>query len=101
MAEKAKSTIRFPSDGFSLALLTPAERRLAVDVARGYTLEDIAARKVLSQLTVKNRLSVIYGKLGLGGSNARTVLATRMWREAQADPLLASELRCDLFDREG
>ncbi len=84
------------SEFFSLAHLTPAERAVAVDVARGYTLEEIARRKIMSYPTVKNKLALIYSKLGMEGHNSRTILASMVWKEAQSDPHLALEIRRDM-----
>jgi DNA-binding NarL/FixJ family response regulator len=48
-----------------LAPLTEREARLVRILASGATNREIAARMGLREQTVKNRLSMIYGKLGL------------------------------------
>lgn len=47
------------------ARLTPRERRLVRALLAGSTNREIAARLGLREQTVKNQLSVIYGKLGV------------------------------------
>ncbi|HUE90027.1 MAG TPA: LuxR C-terminal-related transcriptional regulator [Vicinamibacterales bacterium] len=46
------------------ARLAPRERQIIRALAAGATNREIAARLGLKEQTVKNRLSVIYGKLG-------------------------------------
>ena len=46
-------------------MLTPRDRLMIRILASGATNREIAARLGLTEQTVKNRLSVIYGKLGL------------------------------------
>ena len=45
--------------------LTPRQRRLVRALLAGSTNREIAARLGLQEQTVKNQLSVIYGKLGV------------------------------------
>ena len=47
------------------ARLTPQQRRLVRVLLSGSTNREIAARLGLQEQTVKNQLSVIYGKLGV------------------------------------
>jgi DNA-binding NarL/FixJ family response regulator len=46
-------------------VLTPRDRLMVRILAAGATNREIAARLGLREQTVKNRLSTIYGKLGL------------------------------------
>lgn len=47
------------------ARLTPRERQISRALAAGATNREIAVRLGLREQTVKNRLTVIYGKLGV------------------------------------
>jgi DNA-binding NarL/FixJ family response regulator len=89
------------AEGGFLSLLTPSERVVTIDVARGFPTEDIASRHCLSPLTVKRHLVNVYRKARIGGQNARTALVARVWRAADGDSALAAELRSDLFDNGG
>jgi len=99
-AEKAQSMTRSHSEGGFLALLTPSERAVTIDVARGFSTVDIASRLFLSPRTVKRHLVNVYRKARIGGQNARTALVARTWRVAEEDPVLAAELQSDLFERQ-
>jgi DNA-binding NarL/FixJ family response regulator len=57
--------------------LTPRERQIIRVLAAGATNREIAARLGLSEQTVKNRLSVIYGKLGVRNRLEAVVHARR------------------------
>jgi DNA-binding NarL/FixJ family response regulator len=57
--------------------LTPRERQIIRVLAAGATNREIAARLGLSEQTVKNRLSVIYGKLGVRNRLETVVHARR------------------------
>lgn len=45
--------------------LTPAERRVALEVAKGYTDREIAEALGISHQTVRNHLGRVYRKLGV------------------------------------
>jgi DNA-binding CsgD family transcriptional regulator len=49
----------------SLSDLTEAQRRLALDLCYGYTLEEVATRRRRSSSTLKNHLKMIYRKFGI------------------------------------
>jgi DNA-binding NarL/FixJ family response regulator len=46
--------------------LSPREREVLTELARGATYADIAAELYLSENTVKSHISSLYGKLGAG-----------------------------------
>ncbi len=52
-------------DALEDRVLTPRDRLMIRILASGATNREIAARLGLTEQTVKNRLSAIYGKLGL------------------------------------
>lgn len=52
-------------DALEARVLTPRDRLMVRILASGATNLEIAARLGLREQTVKNRLSAIYGKLGL------------------------------------
>lgn len=52
-------------DALEDPMLTPRDRLMVRLLAAGATNREIAARLGLREQTVKNRLSTIYGKLGL------------------------------------
>lgn len=52
-------------DALEERVLTPRDRLMVRILASGATNREIAARLCLREQTVKNRLSAIYGKLGL------------------------------------
>lgn len=66
-----------------LAILTRAERLVAVEVATGATNAEIAASLVLAEGTVKNYVSVLMRKLR---ARDRTALALRLSRDLRPDP---------------
>lgn len=84
------------SERIDLSILTKTERAVAIDVARGFTLQEIAARFVISPLTLKNKLTAIYAKLEISGSSPRTTLAVRIWQRALHDLGLTMELNEDM-----
>jgi DNA-binding NarL/FixJ family response regulator len=57
--------------------LTARERQLLRALTAGGTNRDIAARLGLREQTVKNRLSVVYGKLGVGNRLELAMWAAR------------------------
>ena len=61
----------------ALALLTPTEREVAAMVAEGLTNQEIAARMVLAEGTVKNHVSALLRKLRAAD---RTVLALTLYK---------------------
>lgn len=66
-----------------LAILTRAERLVAVEVATGAANAEIAASLVLAEGTVKNYVSVLMRKLR---ARDRTALALRLSRDLRPDP---------------
>jgi DNA-binding NarL/FixJ family response regulator len=54
-----------PAAAARVESLTPRERELLVEVARGLSNAEIAERLVLSEATVKTHVGRILGKLGL------------------------------------
>ena len=65
-----------------LAILTPTEREVAALVAEGLTNQEIAARMVLAEGTVKNHVSALLRKLQ---ATDRTVLALTLYKALHAD----------------
>ncbi|WP_259390674.1 LuxR C-terminal-related transcriptional regulator [Actinomyces sp. 2119] len=63
-----------------LAVLTPAEREVAVLVAQGLTNREIAARMVLAKGTVKNDVSALLRKIGSGNHTALALALDRLLR---------------------
>jgi DNA-binding CsgD family transcriptional regulator/tetratricopeptide (TPR) repeat protein len=63
--------------------LTPQELRVALQVAEGYSNQEVAARLFLSPKTVEVHLSHIYAKLGL---RSRTALARQISSGAIGEP---------------
>ena len=57
--------------------LTTREREVLVEVAGGYSNEEIAARLYLSESTVKTHLVRVFAKLGVDGRAAAVAEATR------------------------
>lgn len=49
---------------YRTAPLTPREREIATLIGRGYSNREIADRLFMSQGTVRNYISIIYGKIG-------------------------------------
>lgn len=66
----------FVHDAAAAPALTAAERRLGALVARGLDNRGIAAHLGLAEKTVRNRLSVLYAKLGVDG-RPQAVVRTR------------------------
>lgn len=81
------------SERIDLSILTKTERAVAIDVARGFTLQEIATRYVISPLTLKNKLTTIYSKMEIAGGSPRTTLAVRIWQKAAQDLGLMMELK--------
>ncbi|RCG27481.1 DNA-binding response regulator [Streptomyces diacarni] len=67
-----------------LARLTPREREVLTLVGEGLTNRQIGERLFLAEKTVKNRISAILGKLGVGRRVQAAVLAERLGRESPA-----------------
>jgi DNA-binding NarL/FixJ family response regulator len=86
-------TPTFPSERIDLSILTRTERAVAIDVARGFTLQEIATRRFISPLTLRNKLTGIYAKAGLTGPIPRMRLAARIWQRALHDLGLMMELK--------
>ncbi|MDI6411573.1 response regulator [Streptomyces albus] len=61
-----------------LARLTPREREVLALIGEGLTNRQIGERLFLAEKTVKNRISVILGKLGVGRRVQAAVLAERL-----------------------
>jgi len=61
------------------SLLSPAERRIVHEVCAGRRNEEVARRLGKSLGTVKNQLSSVYRKLGVG---SRVELVLRLRRRA-------------------
>ena len=68
------STITVPTD----SRLTPRERQIVRALLAGRTNREIGQKLGLREQTVKNRLSVIYGKLG---ARNRVELAVKAQRD--------------------
>jgi len=49
----------------SLYRMTPAEARIAIDLARGHTAEEVAAKNGVSKLTVRNQIAAAMAKAGV------------------------------------
>jgi DNA-binding NarL/FixJ family response regulator len=81
------------SERIDLSILTKTERAVAIDVARGFTLQEIATRYVISPLTLKNKLTAIYAKMEISGASPRTTLAVRIWQRALHDLGLMMEIK--------
>jgi two-component system, NarL family, nitrate/nitrite response regulator NarL len=64
------------------ARLTPRQQRLLRALLAGLTNREIAGRLGLQEQTVKNQLSVLYGKLGV---RSRLELAVRAGRQVLAE----------------
>ncbi|MGY1434730.1 response regulator [Streptomyces reniochalinae] len=64
-----------------LARLTPREREVLALVGEGLTNRQIGERLFLAEKTVKNRISAILGKLGVGRRVQAAVLAERLREE--------------------
>ena len=84
------------SERIDLSILTKTERAVAIDVARGFTLQEIATRRFISPLTLRNKLTEIYAKVGVSGVNPRTRLAVKIWQRALNDLGLTMELNEDM-----
>ncbi|WP_369201646.1 response regulator [Streptomyces sp. PU-14G] len=67
-----------------LARLTPREREVLALVGEGLTNRQIGERLFLAEKTVKNRISAILGKLGVGRRVQAAVLAERLREVAPA-----------------
>ncbi|UNS96192.1 response regulator transcription factor [Streptomyces tubbatahanensis] len=67
-----------------LARLTPREREVLTLVGEGLTNRQIGERLFLAEKTVKNRISAILGKLGVGRRVQAAVLAERLSQESPA-----------------
>lgn len=59
--------------------LTGAEGRIAVDLAEGASVEEIAAKSSLSQHTVRTHLRSVFAKTGV---NRQSALAALIWKTA-------------------
>ena len=77
------AALRAPAGTGETDPLTPREREIAVLAAQRISTAEIAAALHLSAGTVKNRLSVVYEKLGLGPEvrNKRAALAQLLGEE--------------------
>jgi len=64
-----------PPDPFSN--LTPREREILILVTEGVSNADIATRLVLSEKTVRNHLSLVFEKLGVGNRIEAAALANK------------------------
>ena len=62
--------------------LTPQEEQVLALVGRGLTNRQIAEQLALAEKTVKNYVSIVLGKLGVGSRTQAAVLATRRARSA-------------------
>jgi DNA-binding NarL/FixJ family response regulator len=67
------------------ARLTPRQERLLRALMAGLTNREIAGRLGLQEQTVKNQLSVLYGKLGV---RSRLQLAVRARRHVRSEGLM-------------
>jgi DNA-binding NarL/FixJ family response regulator len=75
------------------ALLTPQELRVALQVAEGFSNQEVAARLFLSHKTIEVHLSHIYAKLGV---HSRTSLANLLMTEGQRQPAGTYSITGDL-----
>ena len=71
-------------DALEARVLTPRDRLMVRILASGATNLEIAARLGLREQTVKNRLSAIYGKLGLRNRLELAVYLGRIAASASA-----------------
>lgn len=62
----------------ALDALTPQERNVVDLVARGYTNREIASELYLAEKTIRNYVSNVLGKVGLGNRTALAAAVTRM-----------------------
>lgn len=62
----------------ALDTLTPQEQNVVDLVARGYTNREIASELYLAEKTVRNYVSNVLGKVGLGNRTALAAAVTRM-----------------------
>lgn len=68
------ATTRTLADLFALS---PAEARIAVWIAQGFSIEDVAARLAIRPGTVRNHLKSIFFKMGV---SRQTQLSALVWR---------------------
>ncbi len=69
---------RRTADELTRPLLTPRERDVLNELARGSTYADIAANLIVSENTVKTHVSALYAKLGVGRRSEALRLARSM-----------------------
>lgn len=66
----------------TLDSLTPQQRSIAVLIAQGLGNKQIARRMGLADNTVKNHITIIYQRLGMGVSDCpRVQVALWYWRQ--------------------
>lgn len=69
----ARTSLRFRGAEDPLAPLTPREREIALDVARGLSNREIAHGSGISERTVKSHLTRVFKKLGLKSRHALAI----------------------------
>jgi len=67
-----------PLGGSELSMLTPQETRLLAYIAEGLTNREIAEQMSLAEKTVKNYVSSVLAKLGVGRRAQAAVIASRL-----------------------
>ena len=76
-ASGAGSSAEEQTDGYKTEALTRREKEILALMVEGLSNSDIAARLFLSEGTVKNQVSVIYGKLGTSDRTQAVLLALK------------------------
>ncbi len=72
---------RSPPKGSTLAQLTPRQRDVAEQIAKGLQTKEIARRLGVAPPTVKSHTMVIFGVLGVNNVAAAAVILARLFRE--------------------
>jgi two-component system, NarL family, response regulator DevR len=81
-----------PANADPLAVLTEQERRVLALIAEGLTNREIGAQLFLAEKTVKNYVSSLLAKLGLGRRAQAAALAATVRRQRGVPERVSSEL---------